>query len=565
MAEYDIGVCIFFLNEVKFLPYSVRSFVKCKAVKSIVLVEGCAHTYPKDRVTSQGLSTDGSSTLAIDLAAESDKVEYIPVGWVNTKAELQNRGFHVIRARLGEAAIFMLAGADELYHAVELERLQQCFRANPKAKQVVYPFFHFWWRPDLVASGSSWDALMHRAYRRPGLPMKFAHHASPPADCGRGPKIHALDEQGRYVCRCFHYVGMQDEQSIAAKLQMYTKRDAPRLKVTDTWTGWKWGEKTQWTHAGGSVKRFDGDHPEAIQASVWNLTPRDAAGKLLPLPEVPWDNETSHITTPPASVAVFVEGRRIPSNPYIAGLISHLHAHHKLTVYTLDGQLDDAEKYQVRKYKSFAFNLHTIAILFPETFILRPLGSKYVAVLWKDLEFELDFTGYTVFRTDDIASKYPLMPLASEFVGEVLKAPAISTGRIPSPPGPKPRASILPRDGDLITPRAGRHSAEGIMQVRITNVTAHDWVRAHHFVGCFWATNRGQTKPDAPRTKANLPKEKVRPGETMVCDVVMPNPPRDVENGFLQLCIDILDQPAGRWLNVGVKVPRTIRNWKVFR
>lgn len=538
--------------------------MKSPAVKSIVLVEGCVINYPRHNVSKQGLSTDGSSEIAAGLAKESPKVEHVPVGFVNDKKDLQNRGFHIIRARLGEGAIFMLAGADEVYHPHELVALQEQFKANPKAKIVLYPFYHFWWRPDLVATGSSWSVLMHRAYRRPGLPMVFAHHAAPPADCGKGPKIHARTGND-YVCRCFHYVGMQDAPHILAKLELYKKRDGHRLGVTDTWSHWEWGDRTQWTHDGGSVRRFEGKHPAVIEPHVWNLTPRNGDGNLLPLPEVPWDTAGAHVITPPKNVAVFVEGRRIPDDSYVSGLVSWLQDHHKLTIYTLDGVLEEPGNYQIRKFKAHAINQHDIVILFPETFVWRPLGAKHIAVLWKKLEFQLDFTGYTVFQTPEMKGNYPELPAASDFIKSVLEAPTITTGRRPS--RPTARAEVLPEDSDYITPRtSGRRGLiQDFMQVKIVNVTGEDWVKGLHFVGSFWATNKGKVRGDAPRTKAPLVKDKIRPGETLICDVAVPRTPRDMENGFLQLCIDILDQEAGQWLNVGTRLPVQIKNWKVFR
>lgn len=562
MAEYDIGATIMFLNEEKFLPFSVRSFMESPAVKSIVLVEGCVQSQPRDRVSKLGLSTDGSSKIAVALAEESQKVEYVPVGFVESKKDLQNRGFHIIRARLGEGAIHMLAGADEVYHPHELVALQKQFKANPKAKQVVYPFYHFWWRPDLIATGSSWDVPMHRAYRRPGLPMLFGHHATPPADCGKGPKIHAR-HLNNYVCRCFHYVGMQDAPHIAAKLELYKSRDGHRLKVTDTWSHWEWGERTQWTHDGGSVRRFEERHPAVIEPQVWNLTPRDGEGKLLPLPKVPWDEDKiAHVVTPPKDIAVFVEGRTIPSDPYVTGLISYLQDHHKLTIYTLDGVLEDPGKYQVRKFKAHAINRHHAVILFPQSFVFRPLGAKHVAVLWKELDFQLDFTGYTVFRTPNVKSEYPEISAAAEFLREIAEAPTITTTSR-RPKRPIARAEVLPKDGAIVAPRRGV-SSETIL-VKIVNVTSLDWKRGTHYVGAFWATNKGKIRGDAPRTKADLPIGKVGKGETLICNVTVPRPPDDVENGFLQFCVDILDQTAGRWLGVGTRLPVQIRNWRVIR
>lgn len=50
MAEYDIGACIFFINEEKFLSYSIRSFLGCEHVKTIVLIEGCVKNFSSENV-----------------------------------------------------------------------------------------------------------------------------------------------------------------------------------------------------------------------------------------------------------------------------------------------------------------------------------------------------------------------------------------------------------------------------------------------------------------------------------------------------------------------------------
>jgi len=220
VAEYDIGIACFFINEEKFLPYSIRSFLSCGNVKTVAVVEGAVKNFFVGRTTREGLSTDKSADIVKELAKKDDRVKFEQLGWVNSKRDLQNRGFEIVRRHLGEAAIYMLAGADEVYFATELDKLRETFVKNPKAKQVVYPFLHFWWRPDLICTGSSWSVKMHRAYRRPGLQMRFVHHAAPPADCGKGPVV-KLNEG----VRCFHYVGMNDAEKIRTRLEFYKKRD----------------------------------------------------------------------------------------------------------------------------------------------------------------------------------------------------------------------------------------------------------------------------------------------------------------------------------------------------
>jgi len=266
-----------------------------------------------------------------------------------------------------------------------------------------------------------------------------------------------------------------------------------------------------------------------IESQVWNLNPRDAGGQLLPLPEVPWDSDKeSRVFTPPKNIAVFIEGKRFPDNSHVARLIAHFQDHHQLTVYTLDGVLEEPGKYQTRKFKAHAINKHDAVVLFPESFVFRPMGAKHVAVLWKKLDFPLDFTGYTVYRVPGVEGECQKLPAVAEFLHEIVKAPTVmvSDARRDSPRKPRhPVAEIhRPRrpttDRPDTTGRAsgfyipGKRAIRETLTVKIVNVTGADWEKGTHFVGGFWATHTGAVRGDAPRTKTGLPVAKVRPGET---------------------------------------------------
>jgi len=57
---------------------------------------------------------------------------------------------------------------------------------------------------------------------------------------------------------------MKDVEDIKAKLDFYATRDT-KLTVKDTWTNWKEGQETQWTHGKGTVERYTGSHPIEIK------------------------------------------------------------------------------------------------------------------------------------------------------------------------------------------------------------------------------------------------------------------------------------------------------------
>ena len=568
MAEYDIGVCIFFLGEAKFLPYSIRSFLGCEHVKTIALIEGCAKSFSSERVTKKGLSTDGSAEIVRNLmkGEDGEKIVFEQLGWVNSKRDLQNRGFQIIRSRLGEGAIHMLAGADEVYFSNELSRLREEFIKHPKAKIVKFPFLHFWWRPDLICTGSSWSVKMHRAYRRPGLPLQFSHHAAPPADCGRGP----IEELSNGV-RCFHYTGMQDADKIAARLAFYKKRDGHRLKVTDTWSNWRWGQRTQWTHDGGSVLKFDGVHPPVIAKDVWNLTPRSADGHLLALPGVPWDSDGAvKIVEPPKKVGVFFEGDSVPDSQHVVRLIDEMKRFHHLTAYTRTGKLSDAQQHglTVKKFSARDLNKNDVVVVFPKTFAFRPLSAPHVAILWTYLRITPDFSGYAgVFKVPDLDSEVETVPDAVTLIRRV-------AGKLRKPPGgiPEPtlRVKSLRSAAPAHQPQRSKKSrgvsntgglSGDVIRVQIKNITKTVWGR-NHLLGAYWCTASGTPMANAARTKISLAKD-IQPGETLSEDVPIPRPPQEV--GILQLHVDILDRAAGVWLNCGICFENAIvRSWRLI-
>lgn len=416
----------------------------------------------------------------------------------------------------------------------------------------------------MICTGSSWSVKMHRAYRRPGLPLQFAHHAAPPADCGRGP----IRELSNGV-RCFHYTGMQDAAKIQARLEFYRKRDGHRLRVTDTWSDWCWGQRTQWTHDGGSVLKFDGEHPPVVAKDVWNLTPRGLDGNLLALPSVPWDSDSKvKVVEPPKKIGIFIEGDGVPDNQHVVKLIDEMKRFHRLTVYTRTGKLSGAQQHglTVKKFNARDLNRNDVVILFPETFAFRPLSAPHVAILWKELPITPDFSGYAgVFEVSGASFGVDKVPDAVTLIRQVsgkgkgvsleVRAPKPSMQVSPMRPGQSPQA----RRGRRVTSQGGL-SGDAI-RVQIKNITKRTWGR-NHLLKAYWCTASGTPMANAARTTVMLAKD-IKPGETLTEDVPVPRAPQEV--GILQLRVDILDRAAGVWLNCGVCFENAIvRAWRLI-
>lgn len=261
------GVLVFALNEGKFIGYALRGYLSSPLVKKIAVTEGCvklnAHA-----ANAHGLSKDNTADVVRKVIAEdkTDRIVYERMGWVEGKSVLQTRCIELIEDTPG-IEYCILAGADEIYDPADLERLKKEIQRLNKPDVPLYEFVHFWKRPDLRATGSMWETWMHRCYRFHGKGMRFGHHAGPPlkpdgSQLGPSVKVKGV--------KVYHYSAMKDSRDIKDRLKFYQQRDK---RGTDTWTHWKPGQPTQWTHGGGTAEAYHGPHPPAIRDDVWALVP----------------------------------------------------------------------------------------------------------------------------------------------------------------------------------------------------------------------------------------------------------------------------------------------------
>jgi len=498
------------LNESKFLGYAIRSWLASGLVQAAVVVEGAVESMA-DFATKEGHSTDGTWDLLQKLKGEYQDRLYIErAGFVPDKKDLQNAGLEIIHTQLRRKPKWVIiAGADELYTVDGLKILAKHARKT-EANVLLYPFNHFWRRPDLVATGSSWSMWMHRCYRYfPNL--KFRTHNSPPVPSGRTERVN----DGVQV---FHYVGMQDAESITSKLALYQRRDGGRLKVRDTWTNWKWGDQTQWTHDGGSVKRFDGEHPDVIASAVWDMIPK-SDGKPMRLPWVPWEMEMVK------RVMICVDKDFVDDKDYqrIAKMV--LKSIKNTTLVTLD-----------KNVVGFEFEGVEVGLFSPVTFLKVDLnlclGYPYLGgtrkrnvLLTKKKIANGTAVGFVVGKPSSVETYEQLIELMRDDVP--LYKPIVPKGVIPT----KKQIIDSPRQMSL-----SGHG--GVLKTRQTftlhNTTQED-ITNKDMIICSWLSMAG--KPIEHAAKTSQPATPCKVGEIVQVSVPVPKPPLTVGSLILDISL----------------------------
>lgn len=521
------SIFTFVLNEAKFLPYAIKSWLESPLVSRVAVVEGCVRLNETADVTEAGLSTDGTGEAVRRLQREHPRgkdVSFEQIGWVADKAVLQNRGLQLLR--LFQTPWVIIAGGDELYKAEDLEVLAEACRAT-KANVVTYPFYHFWRRPDVVAKGSSWDVWMHRCYRvNPG--MRFKAHNAPPTGCG-GTQAKCPG------CHVYHYVGMKDKPTVDAKVAFYKKRDGHRLKVQDTWTDWRWGDKTQWTHSGGSAERFKGEHPSVIASEVWQLLPRDSDGRVMPVPRVPWDVQSLRITTD-------AQALQQPGLELWIGAIARIIPDVKIYAVLLD---DTVAGIPVSKFDmADLFGAQVVVSCSPNV-RMAPRAKVNVALRFPSSPSHLSERGYVMLDVRDLPEPNMFCAQLSTWLD---RPPTKKEKKKPAAKWKEP----VKRGTVTTHPPVAASRARRTVDVQIKNRSKDVWRRKTHRVGARWvdSVNR-QPITGSPRTTVDLPHD-VRPGETLKMTVPVPRNPSGMSVGLLYLKVDIFD---GRdWLNCGVEI-----------
>jgi glycosyltransferase involved in cell wall biosynthesis len=252
--EIKIGVVIIALNESKFLDVAIQSVFDHNHIEKIAVVEGC-DVVNKDNADPYGLSVDFQYEEVNYLL--SPKIIYSQYGWSANKAELRNHALEILKEKCNY--ILVLDG-DEAWNNENLDKLVNEIKKNPDTGVFWFKTWHFWKKNNQVTVGGQWDKPLFRFFKFEDKTLHFERHELPPVDKD-GIQINVRDGEKFFNdIEFYHYGGLKGNKEIKEKLDYYKKRD-DHLKVVDTFTNWKPGDPTQWTHGGGTVEEFNKDHP----------------------------------------------------------------------------------------------------------------------------------------------------------------------------------------------------------------------------------------------------------------------------------------------------------------
>jgi glycosyltransferase involved in cell wall biosynthesis len=256
-----IGVITIALNEEEFIQASLRAVIRHPNVKRVAVVEGAVNLFAHAS-TEKGLSLDNTKKKVFEVIQEEngDKIVYKRHGWASDKSELRNIGLAMIG---NEVDYILVVDADEVWKQEDLDKLVKAMEENPRIGVFLFKFYHFWKKKNQITTGSMWDSSLFRCFKFDDKSYHWDRHELPVVNSG-GRFIHkVLGSIMLPDVHVYHYGAMKSEKRILEKLEYYKKRDK-NLEVKNTWSDWKKGQETQWTHGGGIVKKFIGKHPEEI-------------------------------------------------------------------------------------------------------------------------------------------------------------------------------------------------------------------------------------------------------------------------------------------------------------
>ena len=263
IQEPKIGVVQICLNEEKFIGASLRSVLKHKNIHKIAVVEGATRLF-SHACNKAGLSADNTKKEILKVMGEDDagKIIYYSHGWATDKSELRNKALELV----GEGCDYiMVLDSDEVWKKSDLNKLVASIKKEPSASVIWYKAYHFWKKKSLIATGSQWDTLLFRFFKYSDKTLRWDRHEAPPIT-SNGKSV---SELGKKVIaddiHFYHYGALKDGKRIREKLEFYKKRDGDKLDVKDTWTNWKPGQETQWTHGNGTAIKFEGTHPPEVK------------------------------------------------------------------------------------------------------------------------------------------------------------------------------------------------------------------------------------------------------------------------------------------------------------
>ena len=294
----SVVLCTIALNEMEFLPKLWQQHKDWPEMVHWVFVESADRVYANcnpELVTSQGLSTDGTSEFLRGLAVNNRNVTYIPLGFCEdvdpAKGKKAARQRCLDSASHWEPEVFIHLDADEFYTFADQAKLLQVMRALPEYDSFVFPKREIWHPPSLActrfddgtklsttlfafeAVGGFWGIPCCHWWRwRPGLTHNDCHNTPTRAD-GKplnvlGVDVRDLKERFPDPPQMIHMGYAASAVTRRAKVRYYEERgekdDENRKWYVQSRSAWRrWTPGTKLPHKA-EVVEYQGPVPECF-------------------------------------------------------------------------------------------------------------------------------------------------------------------------------------------------------------------------------------------------------------------------------------------------------------
>lgn len=271
------SVCIIALNEAEYVEYNLKQLYDWDCCHEIIVVEGSVALYPKENLSPDGLSGDGTTTLIKDFPDPQNKIKYV-TGTFKDKVAQRNE-----YAKRVTGTHVLVVDADEFYSEGSLEQLKRDVMQHPSIELFTFNFsqnpakrtyYHLWYNFKQHIVGGYWNVPHNRIYKwMPGTKYVGNDHNHPTKPDGTKlikQEVKAIETKARCIHTGFaklvanqkdknqFYVnrgeGKERDPSVRARRQMYV--DCRRAYET-----WKPGK--QLPH-GAKILPYDLVLPECL-------------------------------------------------------------------------------------------------------------------------------------------------------------------------------------------------------------------------------------------------------------------------------------------------------------
>ena len=186
----SLCVALKVFNEIEYISYAISQFYN--TADRLLILEGC-DSYMRistDRVTSEGLSVDGTTEVISSFPDPDGKIEHIKLGFYQEEEECWQR--MLLDMKKGD--VLWTAAADEFFFSEDIQIVKRILEEG-KYLTARFPFRTYWHDFYHVLRGGGWDNELARAFVLSEDQMTMV---------GKGASLR--DSQGRDYTSSF-YVG----------------------------------------------------------------------------------------------------------------------------------------------------------------------------------------------------------------------------------------------------------------------------------------------------------------------------------------------------------------------